>query len=272
MFAVLAFSFLLLKTCLRIYTKHGDSVQVENYEGLELTEATRKARKQGFEVNVNTAPYTRDIPKGQVIDQEPTPLSRIKKNRTIYLTVIGEPRSVPVPAFKDAADDYEQYCPRLEVLEISCAIKEKVFDAKLAPNTILHFLYRGKKYLPEDVNRGVEIMQGSTLEFVITTDKDKYVGLPSLRCKRYGEASFLLRTMDLGVGQLSGVTDARDEDYIVSQSPAFRPGERILRESKVDLVLSRSRPEGCPAEIDLDLDTAPGETEPDNPLDEGDEF
>jgi UDP-N-acetylmuramate--alanine ligase len=270
MFGLLVVSFLLLQTGLRMYTKHGDSVQVENYEGLILEEATQKARNQGFEVSVNTAPYTRDIPKGQVIDQEPNPLSRIKKNRTIYLTVIGEPRSVQVPPFKDAADDYEQYCPRLEVLEITCAVKEKVFDAKLAPNTILHFWYRGKKYLPGDVNRGVEIMQGSTLEFVITTDKDKYVGLPSLRCKRYGEASFLLRTMDLSVGKVSGVSGARDDDYIVAQAPAFRPGERILRESKVDLVLSRSRPAGCPADIDLDLDT--NDPKPDNPLDEGNDF
>lgn len=245
MLAFLALAFFALNIFLNVYTGHGDSVQVENYEGLSLEEATQKARSQGFNASVNEAPFTRKIAQGDVIDQEPDALERIKSNRTIYLTVIGAPREVPIPAFRDAADDFEQYKPRLESLEISSVVKEKVFDAKLAPNTILHFNYRGKQYMPTDVNRGVKILQGSTLEFTVTTDKDKYVQLPALMCRSYSEVQFLLRSLDLKVGEVTGVTSGQGGAYIAQQSPVYRPGKRILRESTIDLVLSRSLPSGC---------------------------
>lgn len=251
MLGTVALVFLLLNLFLNLYTSHGNSVQVENYTGLTIEDATKKAETRGFKISVNEAPFSLDIPTGEVIDQEPAALNRIKKNRTIYLTIIGEPKPRTIPSFSDAADDYKQYAPKLKSLQIETVVKEEIFDAKLAKGTILHFYYRGKKYTPNDVKRGVQIQQGSTLEFVITKNQDDNVRLPALKCKRYSEVGFLLPSLELKVGKIHGDVVDRADAFIWKQEPAYSAGAKILRGSSIDLYLQKERPQGCPAEIEI---------------------
>lgn len=237
--------FLLLNVLLRVYTSHGNSVQVENYVGLTIEDATKKARSRGFRVDINEAPFDLSITKGEVIDQEPASLSRIKRNRPIYLTVIGQPREVGIPTFEDAADDFSRYRQKLRPLQIKTAVKESVFDAKLADSTILHFYYRGKKYGPNEVKRGVQIMQGTTLEFVVSKAKDDLVATPNLICKRFSEVSFLLSSLDLALGDVEG---NQGDGYIWKQEPAYVPGSRIERGTRIKVFVQASMPSHCAPE------------------------
>lgn len=259
MLLVLVLAFFLLNAFLNLYTAHGKTVQVDNYERLMLDEATRKARSRGFEVSVDEAPYTNNIAQNTVIDQEPAALSRIKKNRTIYLTVIGPPKEVRLPEFSDYADDFNQYRVQLDVLEIEHEIKERVFDAVLEPNTILYAYYEGKKYTPNDIRRGVEVLQGSTVSFVITKDKSDNVRLPSLVCKRFSEAEFLFSTLDLRMGDVIGeVSGNRADAYIWKQEPSFSSGKQVLRGSAITIYIQSELPAGCEPEIEI---TLPPETD-----------
>jgi D-alanine-D-alanine ligase len=248
MLAVLVLSFLVLNVFLSLYTNHGNSVQVENFVGMGIDNATKKARSRGFTVSVNESPYDFNTTKGEVIDQEPVALNRIKKNRTIYLTIIGDPREVPIPSFEDAADDYSQYRPRLRALQVRSAIKETVFDAKLADSTILHFYYEGRKYTPSDVRRGVKVLQGKTLEFVITKSQDDYIRTPSLMCKRFSEVQFLLPGLDLRLGETIG--DVTGDAFVYRQEPEYQPGAKILRGSTIKIYLQEERPADCPGEVE----------------------
>jgi beta-lactam-binding protein with PASTA domain len=262
MLLVLVLSFFLLNAFLNLYTAHGKTVQVDNYEGLMLDEATRKARSRGFEISVDEAPYTNDVAQNTVIDQEPAALSRIKKNRTIYLTVIGPPKEVTLPEFSDFADDYNQYRLQLDVLEVEHEIKERQFDADYEPNTILYAYYEGKKYTPNDIRRGVKVKQGSVVSFVVTKDKSDNVRLPSLVCKRLSEAEFLFSTLDLRMGDVIGeVRGNRADAYIWKQEPAFSSGKQVLRGSAITIHIQSELPAGCEPEIEI---TLPPETDEEN--------
>lgn len=255
MLALVVVCFLLLNLFLSTYTGHGKSVQVENYTGLSIEAAKTKAQSRGFNISMNEAPYSMDITAGEVIDQEPEALSRIKKNRTIYLTVIGGPKSVAIPSFTDATDDYMLYARMLKSLQIKSLVKEEVFDAKLDGGTILHFMHNGKKYTPNDVKRGVKILQGSTLEFVVTKSTDDNVRLPSLICKRFSEVRFLLPSLGLEVGTIEGNVANRSEAYVFKQEPDYKPGEKILLGSSINVHLQASLPAGCPAEVSINTQT-----------------
>lgn len=252
MLALLLVCFLLLNGFLHVYTNHGSSVQVENYEGMSIENATQKARSRGFSVSMTEAPFDMNSTIGLVIDQEPEALRRVKKNRTIYLTTIGQPREVPIPSFEEAADELTRYRRMLRSLQVKTSVRETVFDAKLADSTILHFYYQGRKYLPSDVKRGIKVMQGSTLEFVVTKSKDDYVRTPSLRCKRLSEVRFLLPGLDLRLGETVGDVPIPADAFVYQQEPAFTPGGKILRGSAIKVYLQADRPSGCPAEIEID--------------------
>lgn len=250
MLGVILLSFLLLNVFLNLYTNHGSSVQVENYVGMSIDNATKKARTRGFKVSVNESPFDYNTLQGEVIDQEPVALERIKENRTIYLTIVGEPKEVRIPSFEEAADDYSQYRPKLRPLQVQSVVKETVFDAKYADSTILHFFYEGRKYTPSDVKRGVKVMQGKTLEFVITKSQDDYVRTPDLRCKRYSEVQFLLPGLDLRVGEIVGEVANRSDAFVYRQEPSFQTGGKILRGSNIKIYLQEERPAGCPDETE----------------------
>jgi D-alanine-D-alanine ligase len=250
MLGLIVISFLLLNVFLNVYTSHGNSVQVENYVDLGIDEASKKAKSRGFKVSVNQAPFTISKPQGQVIAQEPEALKRIKKNRTIYLTIIGSPKEVGIPSFEAAADNYSRYRQNLVPLQVKCAVKESVFDAKYADSTILHFYYQGRKYSPTDVKRGVQVLQGSTLEFVVTKSKDDYVRTPALKCKRFSEVNFLLPGLDLRVGEVLGDVTDKANAYVYEQEPAYTPGAKILRGESIKIYLQDELPAGCPTEIE----------------------
>lgn len=262
--------FFLVNVGLRLYTNHGNSVQVEDYVGLTIEAATKKARARGFRVDINEAPFDLAITKGEVIDQEPASLSRIKRNRPIYLTVVGQPREVSIPTFEDAADDFGRYRQKLRPLQVKTAVREAVFDAKLADSTILHFYYQGKKYSPSDVKRGVKIMQGSTLEFVVSKSNDDLVATPNLICKRFSEVSFLLSSLDLALGDVEG---NEGDGYIWKQEPAYVPGSRIERGTKIKVYVQASMPSHCnPEEETNDPPSDSGGLEEDPFEEEGDDF
>ena len=145
MLGVVLVCFLILNVFLGVYTSHGSSVQVENYEGMSVENATKKARSRGFSVSMTEAAYQMNSTVGLVINQEPEPLRRVKKNRTIYLTTVGQPREVPIPSFEDANDELSRYRRLLNNSQVRASVRETVFDAKLGDRTILHFFYQGRK-------------------------------------------------------------------------------------------------------------------------------
>ncbi|MEL6969414.1 MAG: PASTA domain-containing protein [Bacteroidota bacterium] len=251
MLGLLVICFLLLNVFLSLYTSHGSSVQVENYEGMSIENATQKARNRGFSVSMSEAPYDMSSTIGLVIDQEPEALERIKKNRTIYLTTIGQPREVPISSFEDANDELSRYRRLLNNLQVKASVRETVFDAKLGDSTILHFFYQGRKYLPSDVRRGVKVLQGSTLEFVVSKSKDDYVRTPALRCKQLSEVRFLLPGLDLRLGETIGDVAIPADAYVYRQEPAYKPGGKILRGSEIKVYLQSEVPSGCATEVEI---------------------
>ncbi|NBC08738.1 MAG: PASTA domain-containing protein [Bacteroidetes bacterium] len=255
----------LVSWSLKLYTKHGESVQIPDYVGMDVRDAARKAEKQDFKIVVIDSFFDSNKRPNVIYQQTPEPLQRAKKGRTIYVSKYRTMAdSVTLPTFISASYDFDQYSAKLKRRDIKAVIKERVF-ARDEPNSIRYLLYNGRKIDNDMLRRGVKVPKGSTLEFVVTERITNDVALPDLVCKTYDAAAFMLSSANLVVKETIGAEGNEQRAYVYRQEPPFEAGKMVAKGSAVTLYLSENRPANCPEE-----NTAPQPETP-NPLEEGEE-
>lgn len=249
--------FFLVSLALRIYTRHNESVQVGNYVGMTVEEATRRARDRSFRVVVIDSVYRVDKAPNTVLDQDPTPFSRVKQRRRIYLTITKvTPDLVTLPSLVGSYD-YDQYTRKLGRLNVRYSVKDRQFDPKLEPNTILYMLYDGRKITDADLKQGVEVPMGSLIEFVITERSSDFVEIPDLVCKTYKAASFIISANNLAIGNIVGDVPDLENAYIWKQEPEYVQFQSIRMGEQINLYVTQDRPAGCPVEeTEMPVDTS----------------
>lgn len=84
------------------FTGHGIYTVVPNVEGVSLNEARSTLEAVGFKCEVSDSTYSNNHAPGTVVVQEPKADSKIKPNRTVYLTMNAvSPRMVTLPSIVD---------------------------------------------------------------------------------------------------------------------------------------------------------------------------
>ena len=248
--SILAFSiFLLFITFwwMKCYTNHGESLQVHNYIGMDLQDAIRTAKDRSFSIEISDSLFIVGKRPNIVLEQSPSPLSRVKENRTIYFTVTKfNADEKTLPKLKGNYD-FNIYKRKLKNRQINAVIKEKVFDINQAENTILYLYYKGKKITEEDIQKGVKIPMGSTLEFVVTNHGGNSVDIPDLVCMRYSEAKFLITNYKLNIGSLIPDQTITNEEtaYVWKQVPKYVSNKKMRMGEFVDLYITQYKPDDC---------------------------
>lgn len=245
---VLLLLYFLFNGWLRFYTNHDESLTVHDYVGLPLDEAKKKAREQSFTIAVIDSTFGPDYLPYEIYQQDPDPMSRVKENRTIYVSVYHRSaRDVTLPNLVGNYD-FEQYKKKLKRKRIDAVIKERIYDGIQEENTILHFFYNDQKITQNEVNKGFKVPEGSVLEFVVTERQTGFVPLPNLVCKQYNAASFLISSNQLNIGNIIGDVANQDNAYVWKQEPAYRAGQMIQMGRQIDIYLTDTRPAGCAEE------------------------
>ena len=84
------------------FTGHGEYVVVPELKGKTLNAAELEIRENGFKCEIADSTYNNSYEPGAVVDQEPKANSKVKANRTIYLTINAVmPRKVVFPKVLD---------------------------------------------------------------------------------------------------------------------------------------------------------------------------
>lgn len=63
--------FLMTNWWLRCYTDHGESVQVDDFSGMHLSDAEQKGRHKGFRFEIIDSAWVEGKPSGLIITQNP---------------------------------------------------------------------------------------------------------------------------------------------------------------------------------------------------------
>jgi beta-lactam-binding protein with PASTA domain len=232
---------------LKCYTNHGESLQVHNYIGMRLKEARKMAENRSFHIVITDSIFIVGKEPGVVLEQNPKPLSRVKEDRSIYLTITSAVADfVMLPNITGGNDDYDRFYKKITGLDVKGQVIDHRFDARLEPNTILEVIYNGDT-ITNQLNTGFKVPKGSMLSFIVSSREGSTVTLPDLVCKQFDAAKFIVSNYSLNIGTI--VRDATVSDdakaYIWKQEPAFEEGKTIRVGEQINLYLTQKVPDGC---------------------------
>ncbi|HRO09498.1 MAG TPA: PASTA domain-containing protein [Saprospiraceae bacterium] len=238
---------LLIQWSLRIYTHHGQKLELPDFIGKSLTDAEGLSELHDFQIVVSDSIFIIGKKGGIVTDQNPKPGSMVKENRKIYVTVtkfIKETvRVADLPTLYGNA--FEQKKTELKYRDIDCVVKSYAYDPG-EPNHILEVYYNGQLIVSKDGRMdNVVIEKGSVLECVVSRRDGGDVTIPNLRCKDLDEARFILESSKLQLGDIVNKGDESGVLYIIAQSPPYDGISNIKMGDKVSVTVTGSKPVDC---------------------------
>lgn len=206
--------FLIIVFSLRQYTRHSESVAVPELKGLLIDDAVKKLQSQGFEYDLDSV-YQVDAKPGLVIEQDPDPNTKVKKNRTLYLTIIT--RTAPEVAFPDLVE--KTFVEARAVLNsYGLKLGDTTYIPDIARDVVLDVKFGGER-----LNAGRPVPKGSTIDLVLGDGRGaNEVQVPDLTGLTLAEVQFALQGASLTLGTVNYmgmVTDSLTA-VVITQTPA----------------------------------------------------
>ncbi|MGB0917495.1 MAG: PASTA domain-containing protein [Flavobacteriales bacterium] len=199
------------------YTEHDITVEVPDFSGLRLDEieAFADTLEIGFEV-VDSL-YSTDFPRGTVADQEPRVGSKVKRGRTIYLTVNALlPKQVSVPDVKNLS--LRQAKAVLE--SVGLKLGDLEYQPDIAENAVLNQKVDGRI-----VRNGETVFAGTVIDLVLGLGlSNKKVSVPYLMYYTLDEALDRIQAASLNLATFKIDTPLTDTGLVrvYKQIPAFK--------------------------------------------------
>lgn len=203
----------LIMKLLNVYTLHGKSIVVPDLSGVEVDKIDDFLDGKHLKYQIIDSLYSTTNKRGTVINQDPKPNVKVKKNRTIYLTVIARlPEKVKMPELKD--NTLRQAIAKLETYGLKIGNLKYVPD--IAKNTVLEQKFNG-----EIIEPGTSIEKGSKIDLLLGKGLEyETVRVPQLFGKTRNEALLLLKASSLNVGLETFENDVPESEAIIyKQAP-----------------------------------------------------
>lgn len=198
---------------LNAYTRHDESVVVPDLKGIPVDDAIKALQAAEFEYELDSI-YQVDAQPGLVIEQDPEPDTKVKKNRTLYLTIIT--RVAPEVAFPDLV---EKTFVEARAMLSSYGLKlgDTTYVADIARDVVLDV-----KFGNEQINAGRPIPKGSTVDLVLGDGRgDSEVQVPNLTGLTLDQVRFALHgnSLTLGTVNFMGLVTDTAAATVISQTP-----------------------------------------------------
>lgn len=214
------------------YTHHGESISVPDLRGLKVDRLQSFVTDKHLRYAIVDSIFELDKPAGTVVEQDPAPDSKVKEDRTIYLTVNASlPPKVKMPDLIDVSFRQAEAI----LMTFGLKVGTLIYKPDLAKNAVLGQHYRGY-----DINAGTEIPKGSVIDLVLGDGLgNSQVPVPNLIGLTKGEAMFVLKGSSLNIGSLFYEHAMRDSTNakVYKQSPEPSDSSSISQGEAVDLYL-----------------------------------
>ncbi len=175
------------------YTEHGEKIEVPNMLGLTYNDAFEVAKEQGLKVIVSDTAFASENERGLISAQIPPASSKVKRNRTIYLTINSlEAEKVSMPNFVGAS--LRQAMADAEIVGIK--IGELTYVPDIAKNNVLEQKING-----EDIVPGTRVEKGVFVDLTLGLGiSNESVFVPLLMNKTVLESDSILQAKYLNSG------------------------------------------------------------------------
>jgi beta-lactam-binding protein with PASTA domain len=157
---IIAFGIIMiLLIWLNFYTRHGQARPVPDFFGLTMEETAKVAKKSKMRYQIIDSVYTTLVPRGCIAEQNPKPGFKVKKWRTISLTINAfRPEMVAMPDLTHLP--VKQAVALIE--SSGLVLGMKTYKSDLSINEVLIQLHNGKEIAPND-----SLQKGSVIDLVL---------------------------------------------------------------------------------------------------------
>lgn len=249
--------FMVVSFGLKTFTNHGEAIDMPNLDGEFIETANDIVKKHKFKLEKADSVFIVGKPGGLIINQNPKPGSKVKRGRTIYLTVTKD-KADEIPSSRLPVLYGKSYDRKSRELkngfEIFTRVVEEQYDAG-PENYILAVIYEGDTIVSSEIRKlDVMIEKGGQLDMVVSKSTGGRLELPNMVCKTYSEAVFLARTLNINLdAELDPDVMDRYDAFIYRQTPTFSPESMILMGDTIKVFLGEDRPLHC-MEVDSSFD------------------
>ncbi|MDL2230697.1 PASTA domain-containing protein [Alistipes sp. OttesenSCG-928-L06] len=227
----------LTQLILNCSTRHGQAYSVPDFNGLTLGEAKAQAKEAALKLEINDSLYLPSRPGGTVLEQNPSPGSKVKSGRRVFLTINAfNPKTAQIPYVTGYS--LRQAKNNLEVAGFE--IEKLVYRDDIAANNVLEQQYNGREVTSKS---NIQAPTGSGITLVVGRGQgNNAVKVPKVIGFTLKDAKSRLWEVGLNIGKITrdaGITD-------VNQHQA--------RVSKQSLSVGSSQSLGAVVDLNLTLD------------------
>ncbi|MFQ9892413.1 MAG: Stk1 family PASTA domain-containing Ser/Thr kinase [Emergencia sp.] len=237
-------------------------IRVPDVVGMMPDEAEKVLEEEGLKMKLGEEVKSDEVETGQIALQTPDEGEKASKGDTVTVMISAGKTDGTVPSV--VGQDYDEQTIRatLAAAGYDLGTVERV-ESDAPENQIIS----------QDPGSGASAEKGTRVNLTISKGTDK-VDVPSLTGMTLEDATAELAKYGLSIGNVSyEESNVYAKDYIIRQSPGG--GEKVKKDSAVDVVISKGEPEVIPPEdpgsdepADEPDEEEPGENENNNP-DEG---
>ena len=190
------FLILLTMLFLRIYTNHGGSVDIPDLKGKTTSEVSKILDRKDLRFQIRDSVYSRETAPGTVLDQFPKAGMKVKKNRTILITMCAlNQEMIPMPQLTDIS-----FRQATNIIESSGLIAGTI---EYKPSEFLNLVLE-QKVKGRNIRVGELIPKGTTVDLVLGGASDAQTSqVPVLFGHNLTEARMTLGEVFLNLGTIN---------------------------------------------------------------------
>ena len=221
---------------IRLYTNHGKSVEIPELKGKTNQEVASLLDKLDLRYQIRDSVFSRETAPGTVLDQYPKSGTKVKKNRTILITLCAfNQEKIPMPQLTDIS-----YRQARNLIESSGLVAGHIsYRASEFPDLVLEQKIGGKS-----IPVGEMVPKGSTVDLVLGGDgKSETSEIPTLFGRSLTDAQQAITDAYLSIGTVTydesfTSEDQKSKGLIWKQTPDPAETLEVAKGTTIDLWLT----------------------------------
>jgi eukaryotic-like serine/threonine-protein kinase len=231
------FFFLFFGVFLRLYTKHGKSVEVPEVTRLAVADGTTQLEAIGLRVEISDSLYDPKQKPLTIISQIPKAHDRVKPGRPVFLTI--NKVVPPTVAFPTDVEYTSVYQAKLRLESWKLGVEKIRTVPSEYRDLVLSIEWKGKK-----VKEGDMIPQGTQLVLVVGkgTGNEK-VAVACFDGKDFSEAISELHGAGLNFDLQFKPESKEEKGSVIGQYPKCTSGDSVSLGTQITLIIAGREPE-----------------------------
>lgn len=213
------------------YTRHSQSLTLPNLKGLSFDEVQKILTQKKLRYIITDTAFIDNMPKGSVVEQNPSPNTKVKEGRYVYITINSNSSiGVQMPNLINSSLRFAETV----LLGVGLKLGNIIYRPDVAQGAVLDQLFKNQSIQPN-----VKIPKGASIDLVVGDGMgSSMVPIPDLTNLTLNEARGVIESSMLQIGSIvyEGKKDSLNAT-IKRQSPPFMEGQTIKSGQQIDLFL-----------------------------------